>query len=231
MVSRDSCDQFLADNLVFETSCRIAILARNPPQLLSSLSGLIPGLYQAIQSGGQRDPTTHSDLADDLDRLKIQDNRIEFTSILLLYHLAHSRSRQIYHSTLINLTAPINHTLRSPFIDAASVPTPRTQPFIPLSSLTFAIKANKALAEETFDPFRYFSLITDTTNSSPYERAVLSWAEQDVRERAWKVLSRAYLDVRLDWAGKWIGEDDRGKIEDWAGKYGKTVEGGKIKLK
>lgn len=224
-------------SLVFETSARIAILAQNHAQLLSSLSGLVPGLYNAVDPKG-KGPTsaqTHTEgaidtLANGLASVTLNkaasntDSRAEFVSILLLYHLVQSQSPETFHSTLVDLTTPPRRAFGG---DQTS-----TGVFLPRDKLCFAMAASRALRAESFDPLLYFSLLKpDSSRSSPYQRAVLSWAKDRVREKAWSVLSKAYIDCETTWAARWIGYDTDKEIQDWVDQHQRRIEGGRVKLR
>ena len=215
---------------VFESSVRYSILARNTGQLLSSLSGLVPGLYEAYDkiSGGEDGPG----ISDGLAKLSLDDKRAEFASILLLHHLVQTASTSAYQTTLLDLTAPQCTRLRVPFapVDAnKNVLRQEADEFIQRSRLSFAIQAAACLSVEQFDPLRYYALLRDPT-ASTYERAVLSWTKDRVQLRAWDVLKKAYLEVRLEWASRWL-DVPVNDVAKWAIQHGARVDGGKLKLR
>ena len=225
---------FAADSLVFESSARLAILAKHTSQLMSSLGGLVPGLYHAVndtgKSKGKAKATAVDDLVGSLSDLTVgnasKDNRAQFASILLLLQLVQSESSSTsaFHSTLLQLTSPPPTRLHPKF---DSTPTTRqTRSLLPLASLSFALEASRALSFERFDPIKYFILLEDERGSS-YERIVLSWAEGNVRDRAWEVTKRAYISMRLDWACRWTGEEGDG----WVAKKGATCVDGVVRLR
>ena len=244
---------------MFEASVRISILARDPPQLVSSLSGLVPGLYTAVDSskgkGKATDPA--DELGANLATLQLNDSsksahgisgprvegdrRIGFASILLLYHLAHGDSYRTFFSTLMSITNPTAAKLRRPFDDlhqASDIPdqprAPTTSPDAPIAfckrrDLWYALRASRALAEETFNPLLYFALVSDP-KASVYERAVLSWAAERVQKRAWGIMRKAYLECRLDWVGRWVGEDEN-EAGSWVEAEGGRVIDGKVPVR
>ncbi|WVQ78895.1 hypothetical protein IAT38_000986 [Cryptococcus sp. DSM 104549] len=251
VVASSRIGQFAID--VFESSARFAILAQNRPQLLSALSGLVPGLYQALAvsspalKGGSVDK-----VADELASLDISktgsDTRAESTSLLLLYHLVCS-GRTAYQELLWDLTAPRKGKLRARTATANGEETSDGRDedgggFVDAEDLGFVLRAAQVLAEETFSPIAYFALISPSpypspTNDapprgSPYERALLAWAARDVRLRSWNVLRKAYLSVSLEWAGQALGLDGS-EVEGWMGEHAGTgggmVEGGMVKLR
>lgn len=236
---------------VFESSACLSLLARNHAQLLSSLSGLVPGLYQAYDelhpvlhpsSKGKwkdDDPRRGIDvdtLVVGVSGLRLGDRRVQFASMLLLYHLAHTGSTATFHSVLQDLTAPTSQRLRTPFDDVINVP-----PSAPMSSVTspqaflrredlwYPIRAAEALAQETFSPIRFFRLLRDE-RASPYERAMLSRAKDRVRERAWEVMRRAYIEIGMDWAAGSLGLEGAA-VGSWVEQRGGRVDVGKIKLR
>jgi hypothetical protein len=73
---------------------------------------------------------------------------------------------------------------------------------------------------------RYFQLLNDDSVSS-YERIVLGWAQDRVRDRAWEVMKKVYVSMKLDWATQWVGEEGEG----WVEKRGGTLVDGVVKLR
>jgi hypothetical protein len=218
LIVRMKCE---ADSEVFESSARIAILAKHIPQLNSSLSGLVLGLYHAVDDRkGKSKATPVDDLVGNMVDLSVQteDYRAQFASILLLLQLVQSEpSTSNFHSTLLQLTYPTPTRLYSKF--TSDPPTTRQDyPLLPLSSLTYAVQASRALSIERFDPMRYFQLLNDKSVSS-YERIVLGWAEDRVRDRAWEVMKKAYMSMKLDWAVQWMSEEGEGWVEKRGGKH------------
>ncbi|WWD16389.1 hypothetical protein CI109_100815 [Kwoniella shandongensis] len=263
---------------VFESSAHFAILAHNLPQLLGALSGLVPSLYQAYdiahvkaQSGtGKVKSAAEGDEADDLHvrlgRLELEpvrsrDRRVEFASLLLLYHLVIS-GRRAYFDTLMELTTPQKKRLTkdNPFADisdfapASLVGTNVTDlrpslnphshiepasdglPLLSIDQLDFVQAAAQSMAEETFSPLTYFHLISSSSSSgngtvSTYERTILAWAEPGIRERAWDVLKKGYMSVGVEWAGKMLGLDTEEEVRRWVEEKGGKVEDGRVKLR
>lgn len=77
----------------------------------------------------------------------------------------------------------------------------------------------------------YYRLVGDSGGGSPYERALLRWAEKEVQDRAWAVLSKAYLQCSLEWAGTWLGEDEEAQIRSTLAARGGKVEGILVKMR
>jgi hypothetical protein len=219
----------VADSEVFESSARIAILAKHIPQLNSSLSGLVPGLYHAVgDRKGKSKATAVDDLVGNMADLSVhkEDHRAQFASILLLLQLVQSGpSTSTFHSTLLQLTSPPPSRLYSKF--TPDPPTTRQDhPLLSLSSLTYAEQASRALSKERFNPMRYFQLLNDDSVSS-YERIVLGWARDRVRDRAWEVMKKAYMSMKLDWAVQWMSEEGEG----WVEKRGGALVDGVVNLR
>jgi hypothetical protein len=217
---------------VFESSARLSILAKHTSQLMSSLSGLVPGLYHAVddtkESKGKEKATAVDDLVGALSDLAVDDpqndNRAQFASILLLLQLVQTESTSAFHSTLIQLTSPPSTRLHPKF---TSLSTNRhALPLVSVTSLSYALEASRALSIERFDPIKYSQLVNEERVST-YERIVLSWAEGRVRDRAWEVMKRAYISMGLDWACRWTGEEG----ERWVEKKGGTVVDGIVRLR
>jgi hypothetical protein len=59
---------------------------------------------------------------------------------------------------------------------------------------------------------------------------MISWSTDKVRERAWEVLKKAYLEVGMEWAGEWLGLEE-GEVGEWAKARGMQVKDGRIKLR
>ncbi|ORY29805.1 hypothetical protein BCR39DRAFT_163185 [Naematelia encephala] len=220
---------------VFESSARISVLAGNKTQLVASLSGLIPGLYTAVSPPLSPDQPSSLDRA--LASLRISDARQELTSIYLLYRLVTDSPRAM-HELLISLTLPSPPLLFRPFssVETAAV-RPSSHPFIHPSQLAYPLAAARALSEHSFDPVAYFRLLEDHS-AGAYERIVLRWATDGVRERAWTRLKRTYLDVGVGWVGKCLGfTADEGKSEEdlhlkkWVQEHGAKSNAGRIKMR
>ena len=96
-------------------------------------------------------------------------------------------------------------------------------------SLSYTVKASRSLADETFDPFAYFGLLSDP-DVTAYERAVLSWAEPRVREKACEIMRKAYLTCEVRWAARWVGLTDT-EAEEWHVRKGLKVDSGRLILR
>lgn len=225
-----------------EQSTQTALLAHNTPQIISSLSGLIPGLYTAVDNLPSIPNTDTLDgLTGKLSNLQLEsrprtasDNRDLYISLLLLYHLCSSNSPTMYYSTLIDLTRPRAPNLRRPFADLTNIPptshtTPK--PFLhPLSEcLRLPRRLHHILSGDRFDPISFWRILREK-GISESEREIISWASEKVRERAWEVMRRAYLEVRVDWAGEWLGLSE-GEVGKYVKEKGMKVDNDRIKLR
>lgn len=234
-------------------------MARNTAQTISALSGLVPGLYlgyagttsvhpetPAVPEGEVKSTDSVDNLASRVGAISIaqhtgnrsneeqgisvQDRKAEFASLLLLYHLCHTASFELYWSTLQELTAPRRRQLRHQGFPGppSYAPAPRDTaqpqqqtPFISAAELQTARQCARYLSPRTFDPVAFFRLALDGSapgrshgdngggrvqvRISPHERATMQWAVPKVRDKAWAVMRKAYLEVRLPWAGEWLG--------------------------
>ncbi|KAK4690073.1 hypothetical protein P7C73_g28, partial [Tremellales sp. Uapishka_1] len=187
----------------FESSARMSILAGTRPQLLSALSGLVPGLYGDNRKGKRKATDVSAAMAD----LSIDSSSETLhTSLLLLYHLVMS-PRSTFNSLYLQLATP-------------------SPPY------AHVLRAVRALAAETFDALAYFALLNDSS-LSPYERIILSWAEGDVREQSWERIKKAYMQIGFEWASKLLGMGSKGDEEtiQWLKDKGIKVDRGKIGLR
>ena len=169
-----------------------------------------------------------AEVADQLERLKLSDNRKEFASSLVLYHLVHS-SRSAFQAALFDLVRPSPRRLFSPLEPSSEPECPPTTPFLRIEDLGYAVRAARALSEETFNSIAYFALLSDQ-GATKYERIVLGWSEGKVRERVMKVMQKAYLEVGLGWNGRMGGYDHAG-AKRWVEAEGKPVLDGRVIMK
>lgn len=178
---------------------------------------------------GKAKATSIDDLVGSLPDLSVDsrgDIRVQFASILLLLQLVQTEaSSSNFHATLLQLTSP-PPTRLYPRFTSSSPETRQDDPLLSLSSLSYAVNASRALSVERFNPMQYYQLLGDQSVSS-YERIVLGWAQDRVRERAWEAMKKAYISVRLDWGRKWVG----GEAEAFASKQGASCIDGTIKLR
>lgn len=214
---------------VFESSVRLAILAKHHAQLISSLSGLVPGLYLAVEQRKGKDKATPLDhLTDEMAHLDLtaQRNRVEFASIRLLYQLVQSDSPASFHEALLEITSP-RPTRLHPKSNTAPI-TYNLPTLLPRERLQHALKAARAISSTSFNPLAYFALLQDPM-ASKYERIILSWAEDKVRDRAWEVMRKAYISTELHWAGRVCGL--KSGEEEWVKSKGASVVGTVVKLR
>jgi hypothetical protein len=222
---------------VFISSARISILTRNTAQLNASLSALVPGLYRALDDlnnkGKSKAQGDDFALSEQMYKLDVRDDeRREMASLLLLFQLVHADSRPTFYSTSFQLTQPSSPQLRTQFLSASSPPDSRRLkpvPFISQQALHYANRAAKCMSLESFNPIEYFRLLDDTS-ASPYERIILSWAQERVRQRAWEMVSKGYLDCGLRWVSTVCGMP-KGDVESWTKMKGKVVVDGRVKMR
>ncbi|WWC60429.1 uncharacterized protein I303_103001 [Kwoniella dejecticola CBS 10117] len=240
VVASHRIDDFAIE--VFETSAQFAILANNRPQLISSLSGLVPGLYNALDDrkgkATAKAKASDSTVIEDLNKLSIndqQDRRKEVTSLFLLYQLVILGEKEFW-SSYFELTSPCRRkTLRQPFDgthtflshDRNESQGGIDEPFIDSRDVQLAVSIARSISPHSFDPIRCFRLLERATT---YERAILAWGEYKIRERAWELLKKAYMSTGIGWAGRMLGvqEDEVGK---WVMGKEARVDQGIIKLR
>ncbi|WRT65807.1 uncharacterized protein IL334_002756 [Kwoniella shivajii] len=255
VVASSRIDAFAVE--VFESSAQFSILANNKPQLISSLSGLVPGLYQALDShrdgkgkSNIRIATKDEDVAADRVRnmnnegRSSEDRRKEFARLFLLYQLI-NLGEKAFWSSYLALTHPRKKNLRRPLDEtglengsthpcqngtsatSSGPPSMSPKPFINPCDLSLVISIARSVSPHALDSVKYFSLRKGATT---YEKAILSWEEDKIRERAWDILRKAYITTRHEWAGSFLGiiEEDVG---DWVRGKGMKVEEGIIKLR
>jgi hypothetical protein len=159
------------------------------------------------------------------------DNRGIFASLLLLYHLCHTDSPFAYHTALTSLTQPRIRALREPFKEIGNQLSAPPDAFLhPLSpALRTARRLRVILSQERFDPITYWHMFEDP-DVSALEKAIIGWSSGRVRECAWDIVRKAYLEVSVDWVGLWLGLSPP-EIEEWVRKKGHTIEKGRIKFR
>jgi hypothetical protein len=187
----------------------LAILAHDASQLNSTLSVLVPGLYSA------HDEKRKESLEQATGSLSLgPDRRALFTSLFLLYHICHLDSQ----------TAFWNHYRR---LTAAGTP------FASSATLVKSAKAADALSPRFPKPRLFFAVMRQGDDVySSYERIMLSWAQERIRERSLAVLRKAYLDAGEAWVLSILGFDlDEEEGRQWLKRQGLRVEAGKVKLR
>lgn len=241
---------------MFESSARLAILAKHMPQLLSSLSGLVPGLYRAVdqdRKGKAKASTAIRETSNMISLMvglaldapsqptssRIADSRAEFARLLLLFHLVQN-GQAAFFETYLDLTLSRSISLRSPLADISTdeqtpqrrseaTRTPADPSFLKAAELYLPLQVARLISLERFSPIGFFALLRDR-RISPCERAILSWASESVRERAWVVLKKGYMEVSVEWAGRWLGLMGD-ELREWVEKQGCRIDGDRIKLR
>lgn len=189
-------------------------------------------------------PDGDADIASQLAALSIQrdptnaamhNDRAEFARLLLLFHLVQN-GPTVFHQTYFELTIPTSITLRSPLSDISESSAqditskpPAEPPFLAPEHLQLPLRVCRILSTERFSPIAFFELSRDTRLTA-YERAILAWASEPTRQRAWDVMKKSYMEVSVAWAGRWLGLDES-QVLDWTSGQGCRVEQGRIKLR
>ncbi|WWC88053.1 uncharacterized protein L201_002956 [Kwoniella dendrophila CBS 6074] len=238
VVASSRIDEFAIE--VFESSAQFSILANNKPQLISSLSGLVPGLYRAvgnckvkgISNVEQSESLDEGSISDGIKVLSIKkDTREEFISLFFLYQLINLGEKDFW-SSYFELTNPTRKSLRQPFKETdhayqTNGPRQQVEPFISPSELQWVISIARSISVDHFNPIKYFKLYNGATE---YEKSILSWGEHKIRERAWEIMRKAYLSTGQEWAKRFLGVNQE-HLAKWIEEKGFKVESGLIKLR
>lgn len=229
---------------VYETSALYAIKARNHPQIISSLSILVPRGYSSAEQS-PRSTIQPDDLPDSLQKLDISTQEKRqlaadrysrkglFTSLLLLYDIIYRQSPRDFINRFTSLTQadatsqgrrrPTDGDVR-PFIEADDPHMQYTwnvyQAISQVSSLCFDALCKPVVR------LRVTGVKQDGRQSvyrtDPLQRIVLSWAKGRVRQDAWSILQKGYhpqLGMGADWCSRLLlfpsaASSDR---EEWDG--------------
>jgi hypothetical protein len=136
--------------------------------------------------------------------------------------------------------APRQVVQRDYTADAATltlIPPPDTTPFTTPAHLSFARRAARALAPETFDSLAFGRMVRGTSKRGgdhpvALERALLAWAAGRVRDMAGERLKKAYLSTSTEWAAALLNlELEAGEMLMWAMANGAGVRDGVVKLR
>ncbi|WWC68517.1 uncharacterized protein I206_102446 [Kwoniella pini CBS 10737] len=232
VVASGRIDDFAIE--VFESSAQFSILANNKPQLISSLSGLIPGLYQTMADRKGKNKAQNIDMIQGVENLTIRENenrKNEFTSLYLLYQLTILGEKEFW-SIYFQLTQSPRKYLKRPFDHTSTSYSQDSQnevekPFITTEEINLSVLIARSISFHSFDPIRCFKLVKQATT---YERVILSWGEDKIRERAWEVMRKAYMSNGIKWAERFLGvkEDE---MDEWVERKGLKVDHGIIKLR
>lgn len=211
----------------------------------------MPGLYRAVDrshKGKGKAAVPHDDrgvttalaalsIATDPsgDAAAARDHRAEFARLLLLFHLVQN-GPTAFHQAYLELTASSSITLRTPFADISessaqgvNTKAPPEPPFLAPEHLELPLRVCWILSPERFSPVTFFELLRDK-HLTAYERAILAWATPSIRQRAWDVMKKSYMEVSVEWAGRWLGLGDT-QVLSWASSQGCRVEQGRVKLR
>ncbi|WOO81605.1 uncharacterized protein LOC62_03G005127 [Vanrija pseudolonga] len=228
VVASHRLDDFAIE--VFESSVQYAVHARNAPQLLSALSGLVPGLYLAVDAekariakhgadGGEGTPNGRTAPANGTSAPMSTPNTLDdsppLTPTAPSPPSPHPNNRTHFASLLL-----LYHLVHSPrevyhatYVALALPPRrrPSAPPFVDPAQLEFARTAAKAMAPESFDPLLFSRLVGGHADrnlgaadepADALERALLAWASPKIRATAGALLKRAYTGTSVDWAAK-----------------------------
>jgi hypothetical protein len=210
---------------VYETSAAYAIKARNHPQIISSLSILVPNGYNAAMRS-RTSTNRQKSLHENLRQLDLEDRPAEaskahprkglFASLLLLYDIIYRQSPRDFVNRFSTLTqAAISPqgrrrrrpTKEGPFLDAHDPHMLYTWNVYQALSQSSPLWLN-ALRQ----PAVRLRTLTSTTKderltyrTDPLQRIMLSWATDRIRQDTWHVLQKGYhpqLGLGVDWCAR-----------------------------
>ncbi|KAJ9109047.1 hypothetical protein QFC21_000373 [Naganishia friedmannii] len=216
---------------VYETSALYAIKARNHPQIISSLSVLVPNAYNVAARSQRTTAEAQPPLSERLQKLDIHDcvndkpaeleqsdRRGLFISLLLLYDIVYRQSRRDFMTRFFSLTdSNVSsqgrrrhryHITTDPvFISARNLHMRYAWDVQQAISQTSALRFN-ALSKPTVR-LRRTSYSTsseqDTYTTDPHQRMILSWATAEIRQQTWNIAQKAYhpqLGLGLEWCAR-----------------------------
>lgn len=213
--------------LVYETSAQYAIKARNHPQIISSLSVLVPRGYDSVEQSRRR-VNESNNLSESLQKLDLNTRESRqstpgryprkglFTSLLLLYDIIYRQSPRDFINRFSSLTqADVTSQGRRrrprhnehPFIDENDPHMQYTwnvyQALLQASSLSFQALSQPVVRLRGTGMTKDDSQIVYRTD--PLQRIVLSWANERIRQDAWNILQKGYhpqLGLGVDWCSR-----------------------------
>jgi hypothetical protein len=210
---------------VYETSAAYAIKARNHPQIISSLSILVPNGYNAAmrsRTSTNRQKSLHENLRQlDLEDRPAEENNARprkglFASLLLLYDIIYRQSPRDFVNRFSTLTqgtiTPQGRRRRRPtnegsFLNANDPHMLYTwnvyQALSQSSPLSLNALRQPVVRLRTVMPTRKNEQMTYRTD--PLQRIILSWATDRIRQEAWQVLQKGYhpqLGLGVDWCSR-----------------------------
>lgn len=180
-------------------STRLAICSGNHPQLTSSLSVLVPGLYQKFDHAAESSTTPDvAGLEEDLRGLAVDDravrasgrigndNRLYFASLLLLYQIAHQDSKASFWRLYFRLR-------NAGWISAHSGN----------NNVEFALQAYKAIA--TPSPLVYHALLR-RDDIGVEQKSIVRMVEDRMRKAIWGTMKAGWsTGIPMGFAGRLLG--------------------------
>ncbi|GHJ85428.1 hypothetical protein NliqN6_1830 [Naganishia liquefaciens] len=244
VLSSQRKDDFAVE--VYETSAAYAIKARNHPQIISSLSVLVPNGYStALRSQPATIPP--KTLHEGMERLELADqpaNRANahsrkglFTSLLLLYDLVHRQSPRDFVNRFSNLTqasiTPQGRRRRSTqtqsFLDASDPNMLYTWNVYQALSQSLPLWLNAL--RQPIVRLRNAHVTTkqqrSTYHTDALQRIILSWVVDRVRQDAWEILQKGYhpqLGLGVSWCCKLLLFSPVTEIQETAEEWGEDTQ-------
>lgn len=185
--------------LVYELSSVLSIRAENHPQLISSLSVLVPGIYlkAATSKPGDENLEAQVQALSIASKAKPQrnestENRAYYTSLLLIYHIAHRDSPVDFWTDYFKLTRPSGKkpNRRSPFVQADH------------PDIRLALEVYRAITQPS--PLTYYRI--SRSDLKPDQKVVIGYALPKMRERTWGMMRSGWaMGMTVDFAGDLLG--------------------------
>jgi hypothetical protein len=203
----------MAIYLVYELSSVLSIRAENHPQLISSLSVLVPGIYLKSTASKPADENLESQvkalsIASKAKPPKTEstDNRAYYTSLLLIYHIAHRDSPVDFWTDYFKLTRPSGKkpSRRSPFVQAEH------------PDIRLALDVYRAIIQPS--PLAYYRILRSDLKAD--QKVGIGFALPKMRERTWGMMRSGWaMGMKVDFAGSLLGYEialsaDASKVED-----------------
>ncbi|KAJ9125390.1 hypothetical protein QFC22_000350 [Naganishia vaughanmartiniae] len=230
LIASRRLDEFAIE--VYETSALYAIKARNHPQIISSLSVLVPNAYTVAARSQRTTTDAQAALSERLQKLDMKDSANEgpklaqpdrrglFTSLLLLYDIVYRQSQRDFMTRFFSLTDPEissqgrrrrrrgEHNSPEPVFISAHDPHMRyawdvQQAISQTSALRFdAVSQPTVRLRRTSNST---SSQQDIYVTDPHQRIILSWATETIRQQVWDIAQKAYhpqLGLGLEWCAR-----------------------------
>jgi hypothetical protein len=185
--------------LVYEFSSVLSIRAENHPQLISSLSVLVPGIYlkAATSKPGDENLEAQVQALSIASKAKPQrnestENRAYYTSLLLIYHIAHRDSPVDFWTDYFKLTRPSGKkpSRRSPFVQAEH------------PDIRLALDVYRAIIQPS--PLAYYRILRSDLKAD--QKVGIGFALPKMRERTWGMMRSGWaMGMKVDFAGDLLG--------------------------